>query len=143
MDFLTEKQFQTLHWLMEHDPNKILFILDGLDEYSDKTNKEITDIMKGNKLNKVNYLITSRPHAVEQVKEWKRILMKEAELLGFDKIHVKEYIRLFFKMVENGDALGTSLIEELYPEDEKERINLRLSGLQELASNPGLLCMLF
>ena len=142
MDFLTEKQFQTLHWLMEHDPNKILFILDGLDEYSDETNKEITDIMKGNKLNKVNYLITSRPHAVEQVKEWKRILMKEAELLGFDKIHVKEYIRLFFKMVENGDALGTSLIQELYPEDEKERMNLRLSGLQELASNPGLLCML-
>ena len=142
MDFLTEKHFQTLHWLMEHDPNKILFILDGLDEYSDETNKEITDIMKGNKLNKVNYLITSRPHAVEQVKEWKRILMKEAELLGFDKIHVKEYIRLFFKMVENGEALGTSLIQELYPEDEKERINLRLSGLQELASNPGLLCML-
>ena len=143
MDFLTEKQLLTLTWLMQHDPNKILFILDGLDEYSSETNKEITDIMKGNKLNKVNYLITSRPHAVEQVKEWKRILMKEAELLGFDKCHVKEYIRLFFKMVENGDKLGTDLIQELYPEDdEEETVDLRLSTLQELASNPGLLCML-
>ena len=51
-----------LEHIFEIFGNKVLLILDGLDEIDVEKNKEIMDTIKGRKLLYCNVLATSRPH---------------------------------------------------------------------------------
>ena len=124
---LNDKQLLTLYYMLKK-PERIILILDGLDEYNTKTSCDITDMMKGNTLKHV--IITSRAEAVNKTKEWKQIMYKEAELKGFSDENIKHYVDKFFK---TSKEMAFSLISHMFQKD---------SNLLELARNPGSLCML-
>ena len=133
MDFLSDKHILTLKWLLRTKPDKIIVILDGLDEFSEKTSRDITNIMKGNKFDKICCVITSRPEAVSRIRDWVRIKYREAELKGFDDKHVQDYIEKFFiESKPKGEALCKLIFPGRY----------RSSYLLPLARNPGTLSMI-
>ena len=133
MDFLSDKHILTLKWLLRTKPENIIVILDGLDEFNEKTSKDITNIMKGNKFDKICCVITSRPEAVSRIRDWVRIKYREAELKGFDDKHVQDYIEKFFtESKSKGEALCKLIFSGRY----------RSSYLLPLARNPGTLCMI-
>ena len=133
MDFLSGKHILTLKWLLRTKPENIIVILDGLDEFNEKTSKDITNIMKGNKFDKICCVITSRPEAVSRIRDWVRIKYREAELKGFDDKHVQDYIEKFFT---ESKAKGEALCKLIFPGW------YRSSYLLPLARNPGTLCMI-
>ena len=135
MDFLSDKHILTLKWLLRTKPENIIVILDGLDEYSEKTSRAITNIMKGNKFDKICCVITSRPEAVSRIRDWVRIKYREAELKGFDDKHVQDYIEKFFT---ESKAKGEALCKLIFPND----LWYRSSYLLPLARNPGTLCII-
>ena len=124
---LNDKQLLTLHYMLKKT-ERIVLILDGLDEYNTKTSRHITDMMKGNTFKHV--IITSRAEAVNKTQEWKQIMYKEAELKGFSDENIKLYIDKFFK---TSKEMASSLISHVFQKD---------SNLLELARNPGSLSML-
>ena len=134
MDFLSDKHILTLKWLLRTKPEKIIVILDGLDEFNEKTSRDITNIMKGNKFDKICCVITSRPEAMSRIRDWVRIKYREAELKGFDDKHVQDYIEKFFT---ESKAKGKALCKLIFPDDWN-----RSSYLLPLARNPGTLCMI-
>ena len=133
MDFLSDKHILTLKWLLRTKPEKIIVILDGLDEFNDKTSRDITNIMKGNKFDKICCVITSRPEAVSRIRDWVRIKYREAELKGFDDKHVQDYIEKFFT---ESKPKGEALCKLIFPGP------YRSSYLLPLARNPGTLSMI-
>ena len=124
---LNDKQLLTLNYMLKK-PERIVLILDGLDEYNTKTSHDITDIMRGNTYKHV--IITSRAETVNKTQEWKQIMYKEAELKGFSDENIKLYIEKFFK---TSKELASSLISHIFQKD---------GNLLELARNPGSLSML-
>ena len=133
MDFLSDKHILSLKWLLRTKPEKIIVILDGLDEFNEKMSKDITNIMKGNKFDKICCVITSRPEAVSRICDWVRIKYREAELKGFDDKHVQDYIEKFFT---ESKAKGEALCKLIFPG------RYHSSYLLPLARNPGTLCMI-
>ena len=124
---LNNKQMLTLRYMLKKT-ERIILILDGLDEYNTKTSRDITDIMRGNIFKHV--IITSRAEAVNKTQEWKQIMYIEAELKGFSDKNIKLYINKFFKTSKD---LAISLKSYIFQKD---------SNLLKLARNPGSLCML-
>ena len=123
---LNKKQMFTLRYMM-NKTERIVIVLDGLDEYNTNTSQDITDIIKGNTFKHV--IITSRAEAANKTQEWKQITYKEAELKGFTDKHIKLYVDKYFK---TSKELASSLISYIFQKD---------SNLLELARNPGSLCM--
>ena len=124
---LNDKQMFTLRYMLKKT-ERIVLILDGLDEYNTKTSRDITDMMNGNTFKHV--IITSRAEAANKTKEWKQITYKEAELKGFSDKNIKLYVDKFFKTTKE---LAISLISHIFQKD---------GNLLELARNPGSLSML-
>ena len=89
---------------MRTHQRKILFLLDGLDEYKgDITlatrSNDLSQIMRGDKFKRAPVIVTSRPWRAEQItsveiinKKYRRIRVE-----GFTKHSVQEYIKKFFK----------------------------------------------
>ena len=127
---LSDKHLQTLEHLLETQPEKILFIFDGFDEYNEETSKELTKIKMGKMFRKAYCVITSRPEAVSRIKQWDR-KYKEAELDGFSDEHIEDYIQQFFA---ESKEKGEKLLKLIFPG--------RSSYLLPLAQNPGNLCMI-
>ena len=123
---INKKQMFTLRYMM-NKTERIVIVLDGLDEYNTNTSQDITDIIKGNTFKHV--IITSRAEAANKTLEWKQITYKEAELKGFTDKHIKLYVDKFFK---TSKELACSLVSHIFDKN---------SNLLELARNPGSLCM--
>ena len=99
---------------MRENQKKVMLLLDGLDEYSgDITEEDPADaligIMRGDALQQVPVIVTSRPWRAEQItsvdainKQYDRVLVE-----GFKKEDVKVYITKFF---EQDSASANSLI---------------------------------
>ena len=141
---LSDKHLQTLEHLLETQPEKILFIFDGFDEYYEKTSKELTRLMKGKMFSEACCVITSRPEAVSGIKQWDR-KYKEAELQGFSNKHIEVYIQKFFagskESKEKGEELRKKILDEAnHWYDDYGRFCS--SYLLPLARNPGNLCMI-
>ena len=126
-----------MKWLLRSQPEKLLFIMDGFDEFNPETSADITSIMDGNLFNDVCCVVTARPEAVSQVKKWDRVLYKEAELKGFSDEHIEEYIKKFFT---KSKTKGEELCKLIFPDD--EYWYNESSYLLELARNPGTLSMI-
>ena len=134
---LSDKHKQTLEHLLETQPEKILFIFDGFDEYNEKTSKELTRIMMGKMFSEACCVITSRPEAVSRIKQF-YCTYKEAELQGFSDKHIEVYIQKFFaESKEKGEELCKKILDEAdHGYDDVS------SYLLPLARNPGNLCMI-
>ena len=133
MKFLSDKHIFTIKWLLRSQPDKILFIMDGFDEFNPETSANITSIMDGNLFNDVCCVVTARPEAVSKVKKWERVSFREAELKGFSDEHIEEYIKKFFT---KSKTKGEELCKLIFPGGYLD------SYLLELARNPGTLSMI-
>ena len=139
MKFLSDKHILTIKWLLRSQPDKILFIMDGFDEFNPETSADITSIMDGNLFNDVCCVVTARPEAVSKVKKWERVSFREAELKGFSDEHIEEYIKKFFT---KSKIKGEELCQLIFPGDDYWYWYNESSYLLELARNPGTLSMI-
>ena len=144
---ISDTDIHTMMYILNTEPNKVIFILDGLDEFNLETNKEITEIMEKKQYKKSACIITTRPKAADKVKHWTHVIYKQAELLGFSKKNIKKFIEKFFKSSEEGAKMADELYSVIYPPfDYKHDLNVNplreIDELQKLAGNPGRLGML-
>ena len=146
---ISDTDIHTMMYILNTEPNKVIFIFDGLDEFNLETNKEITEIMEKKRYKKSTCIITTRPEAADKVKHWTHVIYKQAELLGFSKENIKKFIEKFFRSHEEGEKIAYELYNLIYPpfnssDDYKYNINLlgEIDELQKLAGNPGRLGML-
>ena len=114
MDFLSDKHILTLKWLLRTKPDNIVIIMDGFDKYSEKTSRDITNIMKGNKFDKICCVITSHPEAVGGIRAWVRIIYREAKLMKFTNENIQDIVEKFF--IES-KAKGKTLCELIISDD--------------------------
>ena len=144
---IKDTDIHTMMYILNTEPNKVIFIFDGLDEFNQETNKEITEIMEKREYKKSTCIITTRPEAADKVKHWTHVIYKQAELLGFSKKNIKKFIEKFFKSSEEGAKMADELYSVIYPPfDYKHDLNVNplreIDELQKLAGNPGRLGML-
>ena len=156
MDFLTDQDLCSIEWLFRHDPESVLFIFDGLDEYNLSSSKAVTDILKAVIHPEVRYILTSRGEGISKTKGWKMALDIEAELNGFDKQHIIKYVNKFFKGREGGQKIAEALLKRILPSAGHLLLISKLPGrtfqhskkykdtedLFLMAKNPGRLCMM-
>ena len=83
---------------------KIVFLLDGLDEYKGDIkqatpNDDLIQIMRGDKFKRAPVIVTTRPWRAEQITSVEQInkKYKRMRVEGFTKQGVQEYIKKFFK----------------------------------------------
>ena len=88
--------------------------MDGFDKYSEKTSRDITDIMKGNKFDKICCVITSRPEAVDGIRAWVHITYREADLMKFINQNIQDIVEKFF--IES-KAKGESLCKLIFSDE--------------------------
>ena len=141
---MSDTDMFTMMYILSTEPNKVLFILDGLDEYSLDRNQNITEIMKKKDFTRSTCIITTRPEAVIKVKTWVQVY-QQAELLGFSKENIKRFIEKFFG--SKGENMSEKLFNLIYPDfDYEQDLNVNawdeIDELQKLAGNPGRLGML-
>ena len=134
-------------YILNKEPNKVIFIFDGLDEFNLETNKNITEIMEKREYKKSTCIITTRPEAADKVKHWTHVIYKQAELLGFSKENIKKFIEKFFRSHEEGAKIADQLYNLIYPPfDYSDDYNINMldeiDQIQKLAGNPGRLGML-
>ena len=146
---ISDTDIHTMMYILYTEPNKVIFILDGLDEFNLETNKEITEIMEKREYKKSTCIITTRPEAADKVKHWTHVIYKQAELLGFSKENIKKFIEKFFRSHKEGVKIADELYNLLYPSFESTydydyNINYfgEIDEFQKLAGNPGRLGML-
>ena len=144
---INDTDIHTMMYILNTEPNKVIFIFDGLDEFNLETNKEITEIMEKRKYKKSTCIITTRPEAADKVKHWTHVIYKQAELLGFSKENIKKFIENFFRSHEEGAKIADELYNLIYPQfnyEDDANINAfgEIDELQKLAGNPGRLGML-
>ena len=136
-------------YILNTEPNKVIFIFDGLDEFNLETNEEITGIMEKREYKKSTCIITTRPETADKVKNWRHVMYKQAELLGFSDETIQLFIEKFFRSQEEGERIAEELYNLIFPifestADFDYNINPfgEIDELQNLASNPGRLGML-
>ena len=146
---ISDIDIQTMMYILHKEPDKTVFIFDGLDEFNLETNKEITEIMEKRKYKESTCIITTRSEAAEKVKRWTHVIYKQAELLGFSKENIRKFIEKFFRSSEEGAKIADELYNLIYPptassDDYDYNINYfgEIDQLQKLAGNPGRLGML-
>ena len=108
---------------IQANPNKVLIMLDGLDEFkgkvSDDTSQshesvDLVPIIRSEQLTSCLVLVTSRPWKAEGVKWHKdkkiRMAYYAIGVQGFSKENLAVYIRKFFKGHERGEEKSRTLI---------------------------------
>ena len=85
------------------DPKKVMFLLDGLDEYNGQLRdpdptSTLVSIMRGDKMKHSPVVITTRPWRAEQITSTPKLELRYSLVTvnGFKKQDVKEYIRRYF-----------------------------------------------
>ena len=93
----------------ETNPEKVLLLLDGFDEYTGRS--AVDRVMSKEENAKVVCITTSRPHAVEQLRRHtSRAVDQHVRLCGFNEKQVEQYIKQFCEF----HKLPTSKGEELF-----------------------------
>ena len=93
--------------LLKSKPTEILLLLDGYDEYTGHS-KVISKINNKEECADILTFITSRPHAVEQLRRHTSQAVDQCvRLCGFSKEQVKQYILRFFELhnLQKEDAM--------------------------------------
>ena len=101
--------------LIETNPNVILLLQDGFDEYSGRT--IISKVISKEEYPDVLSITTSRPHAVEQLRrQTSQAVEHHVRLCGFSKDQVKQYIKQFCEYHNEPPETGAELIRVLFDE---------------------------
>ena len=130
LDFLSEQHFRTINYLLETEPESVLFVLDGFDEYSPNSCKEITSLIKRNKYQSACCITTSRPEGIAAISKWRGAMQMEAELHGFGEEGIRKFIQEFFK--RKSEDISKALIDRIFQSKDKDH-------MLKIAKNPGLL----
>jgi hypothetical protein len=80
MDFLSQKEILATKWLLRRQPEKVIIVLDGPDEYKNQANQDITNIIKGNMFPGASIIITTRPEAASRAKNGNESSIKKHNL---------------------------------------------------------------
>ena len=96
LDFLEEKDINTIEWMLENHAESVMFIYDGLDEYSTSACRDILLNIKGVKYPGNTVVITSRGEAVSKLNDWNVVMDLEAELQGFGSKEIFKYVNNYF-----------------------------------------------
>ena len=113
MPFLTWTEVYAIIDLISSDPLKICFIFDGADEMflKSKFNATVKEMMSLRKAENCLCITTTRPHVVDEMKDWgPGTIQQQVKLEGFNKSQIEQYVRLFF---EDGGKAET-MLESLY-----------------------------
>ena len=101
--------------ILESEPNKLLLLLDGYDEYIGQS--IISKVITKEECPKILTVTTSRPHAIEQLRRHtSQAVDQEIRLSGFTKEQVKQYITQFCEYHELPREKGEALIKTLSDE---------------------------
>ena len=101
--------------LIEKNPNVILLLQDGFDEYSGRT--IISKVISKEEYPDVLSITTSRHHAVEQLRrQTSQAVEHHVRLCGFSKDQVKQYIKQFCEYHNKPPKTGEELIRVLFDE---------------------------
>ena len=101
--------------LIEKNPNVILLLQDGFDEYSGRT--VISKVISKEEYPDILSLTTSRPHAVEQLRrQTSQAVEHHVRLCGFSEDQVKQYIKQFCEYHNKPPETGEELIRVLFDE---------------------------
>ena len=113
--FLSACEICALVNLIEKNPNVILLLQDGFDEYSGRT--FISKVISKEEYPDVLSITTSRPHAVEQIRrQTSQAVEHHVRLCGFSKDQVKQYIKQFCDYHNKPSETGEELIWVLFEE---------------------------
>ena len=85
---------QRLRKILDHHRNRVLLILDGLDQHALGSNDDIWKIITGQTLQQCNILLTSRPHNTRDIEQY---FSTTAKILGFTKSQARMYAMSIFK----------------------------------------------
>ena len=99
---------------IEEEPEKVLIVADGYDEFIGGTN-ELHSMLLKEIHEQVLCITTSRPHAVEILKRsTSRSIEQHVKLCGFSEKQIRTYIQIFFDYHERDPIKGNKLIEHLH-----------------------------
>ena len=120
-----------LHTFIKGQPEKILLVVDGLDEITQSDTEHVMNLLTRTCLRKCYVVATSRQEKGLKVRKYFNTLL---EIKGYSKSDIGEYITRYFQ--DNDPSFGKRLIENLQTD-----INL-----ETLATNPlntVLVCVVF
>ena len=113
-------------------PNKIMLIVDGVDEISEANESHVLDLLKGGCLQDCNVILTSRQ---EKGKEVRKYCDKLLEINGYSDESRNNYINRYF---ERDIDLAEKLQEKIETNTENNLLTLATNPLNTL-----LLCVVF
>ena len=121
-----ERMERLWHYLAEHE-ERVLFLLDGLDELREEQRPAVTELLAGRVFLNSTVLVTSRPSHAADALPW---VHRRLVIQGFERPSVGRYVRQYFSCVRRPEVVPR-LEEQLQ----------RRPALAELARCP-LLCLL-
>ena len=120
-----------LNNFIEVQPEKILLIVDGLDETPEATSKYVMNLLTRKCLRDCYVVVTSRQEKGLKVRKYFDTLL---EIKGYSESDIKEYVIRYFQ--DNDPSLAEQLIENL-------RTDINISTLATNPLNTVLLCVVF
>ena len=112
----TEKNYRKVTKYIRANPEKVMLLLDGLDEYKQNIKEgndtdALVGIVRGDVLQYSPVIISTRPWRAEQITSVEYINMRYTRILvaGFQEDDVKNYISKFF----DGNPSAASLIQRM------------------------------
>ena len=120
-----------LHTFLKKKPEKILLVVDGLDETTENATEHVMNLLKGKCLKKCYVVATSRQEKGQEVRKYFDTLL---EIKGYSESDIKKYVTRYFQ--DNDPSLAKRLIENLETD-----INIRTLATNPL--NTVLLCVVF
>ena len=124
-----------LHTFIKEQPEKILLVVDGLDEIPEASSKNVMNLLRRKCLRKCYVVATSRQEKGMEVRQHFDALL---EIQGYSKSDTNKYIKKYFQV--NGDPPSPSRVERLI---ENLRTNIKLQTLAGNPLNTLLLCVVF
>ena len=108
---------QKLKALLNRHSNRILIILDGLDEHSLGQNEDVLKIINNQKLLGCGIVVSSRPHSVNEVEQHFPTIIR---VDGFTENEASKFVSKFFVGQKKIDRSKVTQILQFKPSDSRE-----------------------
>ena len=99
----------------EINPDRVLLLLDGFDEYTGRS--AVENVINKEEIPVVLCITTSRPHAIERLRRHtSQAVDQHVRLCGFNEQHIKQYVKVFCEYHNLSSNTGEELIKTLFEE---------------------------